>query len=236
MPGKPMKRLAPRIALVACLVGVLGFYAGTRFIAGRARVHPVTHRLIAGIATNANWFDREVRDQEEKPEQALRLLEIRRGMVVADVGAGSGYMTLRLAQLVGPTGKVFATDVQPAMLQIVQTKSRAAHASNVEIVQGTETDARLPPDAIDLALLVDVYHEFRYPQAMLRSIRGSLRSRAMLALVEYRKEDPRLPISFTHRMSIDEIRMEVEPEGFVLERIEEALPRQHLVVFRRSGS
>jgi len=142
---------------------------------------------------------------------------------VLEVGAGSGYMTTRLAALVGPTGRVSANDLQPQMLQIIQQKARAAGLSNVETVQGTETDARLPENAIDLALLVDVYHEMWHPQEMLRSLRRSLKPGGELVLVEYRKEDPTIPIKPEHKMSVAEAKMEVEAEGFTLAKVDEAL-------------
>jgi ubiquinone/menaquinone biosynthesis C-methylase UbiE len=140
-------------------------------------------------------------------------------MIVADVGAGTGYMTTRIARLVGPSGRVYANDLQPAMLRILQNKITAEQLGNVDIIQGAETDTRLPEATVDLALLVDVYHELRYPQAMLRSIRRSLKTRGALVLVEYRKEDPNTPVIATHRMSIADVRAEVEAEGFVFERV-----------------
>src|SRR5262249_9033710 len=158
----------------------------------------------------------------------------RPGMVVADVGAGSGYMTTRLARLVGPGGKVFANDIQPALLLIIQKKALSEHLSNVEVVQGNDIDARLPDGAIDLALLVDVYHEFWRPQEMLRSIRRSLKIDGRLVLVEYRKETPGLPIAPTHRMSVADTRTELDAEGFVFDRVTEELPRQHIIIFRKT--
>jgi predicted methyltransferase len=232
-----MKRARLRLFLVAGILGLAAFYAGARYTGSRqVPTHPLTGRPIAGIATNTDWLDRPAREQEEEPDRALQLLEIRRGMKVADIGAGTGYMTLRLAQLVGPDGRVFANDVQRGMLAIVERKARAANVTNIEIIQGTETDTRLPKAAVDLALLVDVYHEFRYPQAMLRSIRNALEPDGELVLIEYRKEDSRIPIAYTHRMSLAEIRAEVEAEGFTFERAVEDLPRQHIVRFRRAGS
>jgi ubiquinone/menaquinone biosynthesis C-methylase UbiE len=154
-------------------------------------------------------------------------------MTVADVGAGTGYMTVRVARLVGPTGKVYANDVQPAMLRTIEAKVREQQLANVEIVQGAEDNARLPADAVDLALLVDVYHELRQPQAMLHSLYRSLRPNGRLVLLEYRKEDPRIPIADTHRMSIAAVRTEVEAEGFAFDRVIEELPRQHIIVFRK---
>ena len=154
-------------------------------------------------------------------------------MVVADVGAGSGYMTVRLARIVGPAGKVYANDIQPGMLEIVRDKARADGLTNVEGVLGTETDARLPESAVDLAILVDVYHELHHPQEMLRSIRRSLKPGGALVLVEYRREDPTIPIAPAHRMSVADARREVEAEGFSFERLETRLPRQHVLVFRK---
>jgi ubiquinone/menaquinone biosynthesis C-methylase UbiE len=211
------------------------FYAGTYLVTRRPAppVHPLTGRQIAGIATDATWLDRASSEREEAPDQALQLIGIHAGMVVADVGAGTGYMTTRLAELVGPTGRVYANDLQPQMLRIVQDKTRAAGLSNVEIVQGTETDTRLPENAIDLVLLVDVYHEMWHPQEMLRSIRRSLKPSGELVLVEYRKEDPTIPIADTHRMSVRDVRTEVQAEGFIFERLVPGLPRQHVIVFRR---
>lgn len=150
-----------RFVLVVCVLGLASCYAGTRLFTTRPASprHPLTGRQIAGISTDTNWLERATREQEEAPAQALQLIGIRPGMVVADVGAGTGYMTIRLAGLVGPTGKVYANDLQPGMLCIVQDRARTERLSNVETVRGTETDANLPENAIDLALLVDVYHE-----------------------------------------------------------------------------
>lgn len=227
-----------RFVVVACLLGLASFYAGTHLVTTRPAppIHPLTGRQIAGIATDANWLDRATRQQEEAPEQALQLIGIQPGMVVADVGAGTGYMTTRLAGLVGSSGKVYTNDLQPRMLQLIQDKVRTEHLSNVEIVQGTATDARLPDNAIDLALLVDVYHELSRPQEMLRSIRRSLKRDGELVLVEYRKEDPRIPIADTHRMTVSDVQTEVQAEGFTFDRLVPGLPRQHIIVFRKPAS
>jgi SAM-dependent methyltransferase len=128
---------------------------------------------------------------------------------------------------------VFANDIQPAMLRIIQDKVQTEHVSNVVVVQGSEIDAHLPENTIDLALLVDVYHELWYPQEMLRSLRRALRPDGELVLVEYRKEDPSIPIAPTHRMSVADVRTEVETEGFRFDRLVPGLPRQHIIIFRR---
>jgi ubiquinone/menaquinone biosynthesis C-methylase UbiE len=197
--------------------------------------HPLTGRQIAPVmdASGAAWLDRPEREAEEKPDLALDLLELRAGMVVADVGAGTGYMSLRMARRVGPTGKVYANDLQPEMLQKLRAKSQSEKLSNVETVQGTEADPKLPPNTMDLVLLVDVYHEFSEPEAMLGKIRASLKPDGRLVLLEYRKDDPKVPIRPEHKMSVAEVKTEVEAEGYKLDRVIEKLPRQHIIVFRK---
>jgi predicted methyltransferase len=235
-PRSAPPRLSRSFLLTLAAAGLGAFLAGALFVPTRpARlVHPITGRVIAGTTTDAAWLDRPERQAEEAPDRALALMGLAPGMTVADVGAGSGYMTLRLAALVGPSGKVYANDIQPDMLAGIRAKADRQHLTNVETVRGSEDDARLPAGAVDLALMIDVYHELRQPQAMLRSVRRALKPSGRLVLIEYRKEDPRIPIAETHRMSLAEIRAEVEAEGFVLDRIDEALPRQHLVAFRRA--
>ncbi len=199
--------------------------------------HPLTGRQIAPVmsADGAGWLDRPEREAEEAPDQALDALGIRAGMVVADVGAGTGYMSLRMARRVGPTGKVYANDLQPEMLQKLHAKSQREKLSNVETVQGTESDPKLPPNTMDLVLLVDVYHEFSQPQAMLDKIRESLKPDGRLVLLEYRKEDPKVPIRPEHKMSVAEVKTEVEAEGYKLDQVIEKLPRQHIIIFRRAA-
>jgi predicted methyltransferase len=221
-----------RFALLIAGVGIAAFLAGARFATPPLRAtHPLTGRIIPGIATDAAWMERTDRAREEAPDRALALIGVSPGMTVADVGAGTGYLTTRLAAMVGPTGKVYANEIQPEMLRRIEAAARERHLENVDVVQGTVDDARLPADSIDLALLVDVYHELRDPQAMLRSIGRCLRPDGRLALVEYRQEDPAIPIAAPHRMSVTGLRAEVEPEGFVVDRVIEELPRQHIVVF-----
>ena len=197
-------------------------------------VHPVTGRHIAGVmsAAGSDWLDRPEREEEEHPDQALQALGIRRGMVVADVGAGSGVMTFKMAKLVGPPGKVYAEDIQPAMLDILHERAEHDKVTNIQTVLGTASDPKLPAGAIDLILLVDVYHEFSQPQAMLDHMREALKPGGRLVLLEYRKEDPTVPILPDHKMSVSEVRAEVEPEGFQFDQVIEVLPRQHIIIFR----
>lgn len=198
-------------------------------------VHPISGRVFAPVMgwQGAPWLERPERSEEEAPDTALDLLKIAAGAAVADIGAGSGFMTMRLAQRVGPSGRVYANDVQPQMLQMLQRRVERAHLTNVVLVQGDLDNPRLPASALDLELLVDVYHEFSQPQAMLRGLRDALRPGGRLVLLEYRKEDPSIPIKPEHKMSVREAKLEVEAEGFALAAVDESLPRQHILVFRR---
>jgi SAM-dependent methyltransferase len=197
--------------------------------------HPVTGREIAGVMGmgGAEWLVRPEREMEESPEKALDALSIPKGAAVADIGAGVGYFTWRLAERVGPSGKVYANDIQPRMLERLKRNVAERGWRNVETVLGTEDDPKLPANAIDLILLVDVYHEFSQPQRMLARMRESLKPDGRLVLLEYRKEDPSVPIRFEHKMSVAEARAEVEAEGFRLEKNLDPLPRQHILVFRK---
>jgi ubiquinone/menaquinone biosynthesis C-methylase UbiE len=197
--------------------------------------HPVTGRRYAAVMSyeGADWLDRVEREREEEPERALDALDLREGATVADVGAGSGYMTVRLARRVGPAGRVYATDLQPQMLALLRARLAAEGVDNVTLVQGTADDPRLPRSAVDLILMVDVYHELSEPQRMLRRLREALKPDGRLVLLEYRKEDPSIPIRFEHKMSVAEARAELEAEGFRLLRIDGRLPRQHILIFGR---
>ena len=199
------------------------------------QIHPVTGRVIAPVmgVGGADWLERSEREMEEAPDVALDALNIRRGSTVADIGAGVGYLTWRLAERVGPQGKVYANDIQAGMLKRLRDNMAARHIANVETVLGAEDDPKLPADKIDLALLVDVYHEFSKPQQMLRRIRQSLAPDGRLVLLEYRQEDPDVPIRPEHKMSIAGVKAEVEPEGFRLEQTLAVLPRQHILIFKK---
>jgi ubiquinone/menaquinone biosynthesis C-methylase UbiE len=182
----------------------------------------------------ASWLDREERDIEEAPDKALDAIGIAKGSTVADVGAGSGYMTVRMAERVGPGGRVYGTDIQPQMLTMLRQRLDREGISNVTLVQGAVDDPKLPPAALDLILLVDVYHEFSEPQKMLRGMRAALKPTGRLVLLEYKKEDPSIPIRLEHKMTVAEAKLEVEAEGFRLARVGTELPRQHILVFTRA--
>lgn len=201
-------------------------------------VHPVTGRHIAQVMghTGADWLDRPEREEEEAPSKAITLLQLRPGDVVADVGAGSGYMTVKLARAVGPSGRVLAVDVQPEMIERLTERMRAEMIANVTPILGAADDPKLPAGSVDLELMVDVYHELAAPQRMLQHLRAALKPGGRLVLLEYRKEDPSIPIREEHKMSVADAKAEIEPEGFTLAEVKEDLPRQHILVFRRIGA
>jgi ubiquinone/menaquinone biosynthesis C-methylase UbiE len=196
-------------------------------------VHPVSGRRIAPVMgwQGADWLERDQRIDEEAPDQAIRLLEIPSGASVADIGAGSGYMTVRLASQVGPSGRVYANDVQPQMIEILRRRLEKRKITNVVLVQGEIDDPKLPASTMDFALMVDVYHELSQPQLMLRHIREALKPGGRLVLLEYRKEDASIPIRIEHKMSVREAKLEVEAEGYALSKVDESLPRQHVLIF-----
>jgi ubiquinone/menaquinone biosynthesis C-methylase UbiE len=179
----------------------------------------------------ADWLTRPERIQEEDPDRMLSALDIKKGSVVADIGAGVGYHVWRLAEIVGPTGKVIGEDIQDAMIRLLKKNIDDRKLKNVEIVLGTPTDPKLPAKALDLVLMVDVYHEFSEPATMMKHIQNALKPDGRLVLVEFRKEDPRVPIQPLHKMSVEEVRSELEPLGFEFQRALEFLPWQHILIF-----
>jgi len=231
MSRSTFARLVPVVVLGVALVVAL---PGSRSDA-QTRTHPATGRQFAPTMSveGASWLERRERELEEDPDLALRLLKISKGAVVGDVGAGSGYMTLRLARLVGPEGRVYAVDVQPGMLQILQQNAAKAKRDNVVPVLGTFDDPRLPAGALDLIIMVDVYHEFSEPQKMLQRMREALKPGGRLVLFEYRAEDPNVPILPLHKMTKAQVKTEVELEGFKQQRVFDDLPWQHLIVFTK---
>src|SRR5678815_2804036 len=200
--------------------------------------HPVSGRKIAGVMgmSGADWLVRPEREAEEQPEKALDALNLKPGMVVADIGAGVGYMSLRLAKRVGPSGKVYANDLQPEMLAKLRENAAEAKITNVITVLGDVADPKLPANIMDLVLLVDVYHEFSQPQQMLRKIRETLKPDGRLVLLEYRAEDPNVPILAEHKMTVAQVKTELEAEGFVLQPVIETLPRQHILILTRAAA
>jgi ubiquinone/menaquinone biosynthesis C-methylase UbiE len=211
---------------------------GYRVAAFAQETHPVTGREIAPVMGmgGADWLVRPERVAEEQPDKALDAIGLKKGDVVADIGAGVGYFAWRMAERVGPSGKVYANDIQPRMIEALKKNVAARGLTNVEAVLGVDDDPKLPAGKLDLVLLVDVYHEFSKPQKMLARIRESLKPSGRLVLLEYRKEDPAVPIRLEHKMTVQEVRAEIEPEGFRFETSLETLPRQHILIFRPSGA
>jgi len=198
-------------------------------------VHPISGRPFAQVmdASGASWLDRSERDVEEAPDDALDIIGVKKGTTVADIGAGSGYMTVKLSKRVGANGVVYATDIQPAMIDLLDKRLKKAKLVNVTTILGAIDDPRLPPASIDMALMVDVYHELSQPQVMLRKIQDALKPGGRLVLLEYRKEDPSIPIRPEHKMSVAEAKTELEAEGFKLTIVDDSLPRQHVLIFTK---
>lgn len=213
--------------------GVLAAVLAATLAAQAPGVHPVSGRRFAPVMgyQGAAWLERRERADEEAPDVALNVLNIQTGASVADVGAGSGYLTEKLAARVGATGRVWANDVQPQMLEMLGRRLATRHITNVTLVQGAIDDPKLPTASVDLELMVDVYHELSEPQLMLRHLREALKPGGRLVLLEYRKEDPTIPIRPEHKMTVAEAKLEVEAEGFTLSKVDEALPRQHILIF-----
>jgi len=218
------------LALMALSLLLSGAFADAQ------AVHPLTGRRIAPAMgpAGADWLERSERDKEEAPDAALDAIGIQPGMTVADVGAGTGYITMKLARRVGPGGRVYAEDIQPEMLDRVRDNAAEARLTNVETVLGSETDARLPAGRLDLIVLIDVYHEFSQPDKMMYALRRALKPDGRLVLLEYRKEDPSIPIQPDHKMSVADVKAEIEADGFRLVSVSDSLPRQHLFVFRKA--
>jgi ubiquinone/menaquinone biosynthesis C-methylase UbiE len=198
-------------------------------------VHPVSKRRIAQVmgVGGADWLVRPERVEEEHPDEALDLIGVPKGATVGDVGAGVGYYTAKLAQRVGPTGKVYANDIQMGMLERLRNNMASQNIGNVVTVLGAEDDPRLPKGQMDLILLVDVYHEFSKPVQMIDHIRDALKPDGRLVLLEYREEDPDVPIRPEHKMSVKTVRKELEPQGLKFDKAIEKLPWQHILIFHK---
>ena len=179
------------------------------------------------------WLDRPEREQEEHPGVVIDSLGLRAGEVVADLGAGSGYFTFRIAPRVGKTGRVLAVEIQDEMLKAIRQRAAALKATNVEEVKGSETDPQLPAGGVDLVLMVDVYHELAYPCEVMTRVRDALKPGGRVVFVEYRKEDPQIPIKEVHKMSVDQLKNEMKVIGLVHFRTVESLPSQHIVIFEK---
>lgn len=198
-----------------------------KFYMGRQIAHVMGHQA-------AGWLERPERDKEEDPDKLLAGLDLKPGLVVADVGAGSGFHAFRMAPKVGPTGKILAVDIQQEMLDLISVRKKRDGVTNVEPVLGTETDPKLPANSIDLILMVDVYHELAFPYEMTEKMVAALKPDGRLAFVEFRLEDAKVLIKLVHKMSERQIikEMEVFPALGHTKTVS-TLPWQHLVIFTK---
>lgn len=199
-----------------------------KFYLGREIARVMGHEGIS-------WLERPEREQEERLSLLVKSLRLQPGMVVADIGAGSGVISVRLARQVAPGGKVLAVDIQPEMLRALEFKCKQLKIENIQPVLGTSQSPGLDPGSVDLAVMVDVYHEFDLPYEMLREIVRSLKPGGRVAFVEYRKEDPSVPIKEVHKMSEEQVKREAAVPDLHLKWIEtlDQLPRQHVILFEK---
>ena len=180
----------------------------------------------------ASWLERPKREQEERTDLLVKGLNLKPSDTVADIGAGSGYFSFRMAKLV-PQGQVFAVDISPQMIGIVRSKMAQEEVNNVVPVQSTIKQTKLPPNSVDAALIVDAYHEFSHPLEMATSILTSLKPGGKLILIEYRMEDPSVPIKLLHKMTEKQAKAEMKNAGFKWEKTLTMLPQQHFMIFRK---
>ncbi len=178
----------------------------------------------------ADWLERSDREVTDRPEHVLDVIGLKPDDTVADVGAGSGYFTERIARRLTPRGRVIATDLQPEMLGMIRKKMAAKALTNVEPRLATDTESALVADSVDVALMVDVYHELPRPDLTLHQVRTSLRRGGRLVLVEYRGEDPKVPVKPEHKMTLAQIRRELEASAFSVVSVDESLPHQRIVI------
>jgi len=222
-------RSALRLSVLSLIVVV-----GLQAVLLAQRKHPVSGRVIAPVmgVAGAGWLERPEREDEEQTSRAVAALKLRPGMVVADIGAGSGYYTVRMARAVGAEGRVYATDIQQGMLDIITRRLTRDRLPQIIPVLSGEDDPKLPPAVLDLALMVDVYHELAEPQAFIRRLKASLKPDGRLVLVEFRKEDPSVPIRPEHKMSVAQVRQELGADGFDVAEVIDVLPWQHIIVLK----
>ncbi len=228
------RRLSLLLLALLTLLGRGAVAAAPWQAASPAAAAPTAKREPANVMSweKASWLEREGRAETEKPELVVAAMDLRAGMTVAEIGAGTGYFSRRLGKAVGPTGKVYAEDIQPQMLDLLKGYTAKEGIGNITTILGTETDPKLPAHAVDRILLVDVYHEFQKPEPMLARLRESLAPGGTVTLVEYRLEgDSAAYINIKHRMSVDQVLSEWTAAGFLLVNRIETLPAQHIFIF-----
>ena len=199
-----------------------------KFFMGREIAYVMGHQA-------ADWLERPERDQEERPDLLLPALKIRPGDAVADIGAGTGFYTRRLAKLVGEKGIIYAVDIQQEMLDLLTNKMAELKIRNVKPILGTLTDPKLPKAAVDLILMVDVYHEFDFPYEMTKAMCRALKPGGRMVFVEFRGEDPTVPIKPVHKMTVAQVRKEMSLQPLQWADTIESLPWQHIIIFTKPG-
>ena len=197
-----------------------------KYYFGREIAHYMTHQ-------GAPWLDRPERDTEERPDLVMQALQLKPGDVVADLGCGTGYFSWRLAQAVGPSGLVYGVEIQQEMLDLLAVKMKERNVTNVTGVLGTIEDPKLP-QPVDLVLLVDVYHECSHPWEMLRAVCERLKPGGRVVFVEYRAEDPTVPIKLLHKMTEAQVKLEMTAQPLDYVATIRTLPRQHVIIFRKA--
>lgn len=198
-----------------------------KFYLGREIAHVMGHQA-------ADWLERPEREAEEKPDLLLQALKLKPGDAVADIGAGTGYLSWRMAKLVGEKGVVYAVDIQQEMLDLLAKKMADRKITNVKPVLGAITDPKLPASAVDLVIMVDVYHEFDHPFEMMEAITKALKPGGRVVFVEYRAEDPDVPIKLVHKMTEAQVRKEATVHSFQWVETVNVLPRQHIITFKKT--
>jgi len=189
----------------------------------------ISHVMGAG---GSDWLERPERNTEENTRLAIEKIDVSDSAVIADIGAGTGYYSFKLAAKV-PKGKVYAVEVQDEMISMLKANKAKQHDSIVEIIKGAEQSPNLPPNSVDLAIMVDVYHELEYPQQMLQAIRTALKPHGKILLLEYRGEDPSVPIKALHKTTVAQLNKEMEANGFLLFYKGDFLPIQHFLVYEK---
>ncbi|HEY0455951.1 MAG TPA: class I SAM-dependent methyltransferase [Verrucomicrobiae bacterium] len=197
-----------------------------KFYMGREIAHVMGHQA-------AEWLERPEREEEENTQKMIELLAIKPGEVIADIGAGTGYLTRRLAVKTGPKGLVYGEDIQPEMLDLLTNKMAELKIANVKPILGTTTDPKLPEKSVDTVLLVDVYHEFDFPYEMMQNIYKSLKPGGRVVFVEFRGEDPKVPIKLVHKMTEAQVKKEMSAQPLDWEKTIRELPWQNVIIFKK---
>ena len=183
----------------------------------------------------APWLMRKLREEEEKTSEMINELKLKPGISVADIGSGNGYHTLMMAKIIGEKGQAYAVDIQPEMLIMLEERAKKSGMENIKLIENRFWDADLPEKSVDFVLMADVYHEFSHPQQMLSSIKKSLKENGVVCLLEFKSEDPKVPIKPEHKMSKAQVIKEMSSNGFVLSRSYDKLPWQHLLFFKSNS-